>query len=114
MTKYVRVVNGRAVDIVDTAIYEPRPSWGQTDEALLDRIYENHKAEWLSANQWFQPCDDALLDGAAVTVDEEGIIVGFTNPIENGHARFTAADTTAGIIDSGDTEDANENPGNGS
>lgn len=36
--KYARDVNGRMVDLIDTAVYEPRPGWGQTDEDLLNRI----------------------------------------------------------------------------
>ena len=48
--KYARLVDHsrdndgsdiRALDVVDTAIYSPRPAWGQTDEALLNRSFES-------------------------------------------------------------------------
>lgn len=29
----------RLIDVVDVSIYTPRPDWGQTDEALLDRLF---------------------------------------------------------------------------
>ncbi len=38
--KYARIVEGRIVDVVDPSVYSPRPDWGQTDEDLLNRIFE--------------------------------------------------------------------------
>lgn len=43
----------RMIDVIDTSNFEPRPEWGQTDEALLDKIFEHQKDEWAAAGQWF-------------------------------------------------------------
>lgn len=57
MTRYARSVNFNGqkfiTDIVDMAVYTPRPSWGQTDDALLSKIFANHKDEWTAAGEWF-------------------------------------------------------------
>lgn len=47
-------------DLVNTADYSPRPDWGQTDEALLEKIFAPNKAEWESANAWFVTVPDRM------------------------------------------------------
>lgn len=71
MTKYARLVDHsethdgsdlRVVDVFDPSVYNPRPSWGQTDSALMDRIFENHKKAWIAAGHWFVQVHDSVID----------------------------------------------------
>lgn len=59
--------NIRLVDVFDASVYEPRPSWGQTDDELLSRIFANHKSEWVNSGEWFIAVPDDVMPGGAVS-----------------------------------------------
>lgn len=72
MTKYARFLWKHnevdqlvhLVDVLDAAIYEPRPSWGQTDDALLSRLFAPNKTQWLSDAEWFVAVPSGVQNGA--------------------------------------------------
>lgn len=63
MTRYARLVDGHATDALNTADYNPRPTWGQTDDALLSGIYAQQKAAWFVTGQWFIAVPDTTISG---------------------------------------------------
>lgn len=70
----------RMVDVFDPTAYEPRPDWGQTDEALLDRIFANSKAAWMAAGQWFVGVPAGVQDYAVHTGEDFCDPASYTNP----------------------------------
>jgi hypothetical protein len=84
MSKYARPMTVgsqvRMIDTVDTADYDPRPEWGQTDEALLDRIFSNQKAQWAAANQWFVQVCDGVQPGAVYSGSDYMNPANYLNP----------------------------------
>ncbi len=38
--KYARLVDNRLVDCTELSAYTPRPSWGASDQDLMDRVFE--------------------------------------------------------------------------
>lgn len=84
MTKYARPVSidgaHRMVDVIDTSDYEPRPSWGQVDADLLDRIFAPNKITWVNANAWFVPTLDGVQDGAVHTGEDYSDPSSYINP----------------------------------
>ena len=79
MSKYARFLwrhnevdhSVHLVDLIDTSVYEPRPSWGQTDDALLSKIFEPNKDQWVADDEWFHQVPDACQPGATF-LGEEG------------------------------------------
>lgn len=69
MTRYARFVDGRVIDIFDPSVYVPRPVWGETDAALMDKIFAEQKAAWLAAGAWFQAIPDDVEPGAYINQD---------------------------------------------
>lgn len=87
MSKYARPVDHggkgsdiRMLDVFDPSIYSPRPSWGQTDAELMDRIFENHKQEWTDAGQWFVEVHESVIDGARFAGGDYMKAGNFENP----------------------------------
>lgn len=84
MTKYARPVpvdaQTRMYDVFDTATIEPRPPWGKTDDALLSRIFENQKAAWVKAGQWFVEVLQGVQDGAVHAGDDHLDPASYLNP----------------------------------
>lgn len=84
MSKYARPVSVggeiRMYDVVDMANYEPRPTWGQTDDALLDRIFAPNKALWVAAGQWFVQVCGGVLDGAVHSGPDFMAAASYLNP----------------------------------
>jgi hypothetical protein len=85
MTKYARPVavgdQVRMTDIVDTAMYEPRPSWGQTDDALLARLFSPQlAAEWKGAGEWFAEVCAGVQPGTTHTGSDFMNAASYLNP----------------------------------
>lgn len=85
MTKYARPVDRgdgviHMIDVFDPSIYNPRPSWGQTDAALMDRIFEHQKTEWIAAGTWFVAIADAVKDCATFSGGDYMDAGSFANP----------------------------------
>lgn len=82
--KYARPVTVgsqvRMYDVVDTDAYNPRPVWGQTDEALLDRIYSGQKEAWVSKGQWFVEVPPRVQDCAVHTGSDYMDKASYLNP----------------------------------
>ena len=78
MTKYARFLwrhnevdqTIHMVDVIDTADYHPRPTWGQTDEELLSKLFEPNKAGWVADDEWFKQVPDGVQNGATFNGDE--------------------------------------------
>ena len=84
MATYARpVVVGsqvRMYDITDTEAYNPRPSWGQTDEDLLSGVFSPNKAAWVAAGQWFAEVPPRVQDGAVHTGGDYSDKASYLNP----------------------------------
>jgi hypothetical protein len=85
MTKYARPIpvgnEVRTIDVVDTAAYEPRPEWGQTDDALLERLFAPQlEAQWKAAGQWFVEVCAGVQPGATHTGSDFTDPASFLNP----------------------------------
>jgi hypothetical protein len=70
----------RMYDVVDTAKYDPRPAWGQTDAELLDRIFAPNKAEWVEAGVWFVEVCGGVQDGAVYSGGGYMLPASYLNP----------------------------------
>ncbi len=67
--KYARIAEGRVLDFVDTAAYNPRPEWGQTDAALINRIFEavGGFAAFQMIPDYVQPYEEVADNGEFMT-----------------------------------------------
>lgn len=69
----------RTIDIVDTSVYVPRPTWGTTDEELLNRMFAPNKAAWVDAGAWFTPIPDALSNGSQYLGGDKSDLYNYTD-----------------------------------
>lgn len=70
----------RIYDVVDTAVFDPRPSWGKTDDALLTGMFKPNKAAWAAAGQWFVAVPAGVQAGAIHVGSDYGAASSYTNP----------------------------------
>lgn len=96
MSKYARPVDHsknatdiRMLDVIDTAIYSPRPEWGQTDDGLLSKIFAPEKAKWVAAGTWFVTVPNGVQPGARFAGKDYLDAASYLNPDgSNGNGEF--------------------------
>lgn len=68
----------RMIDVVE--LPQQLPSWGSTPEAFLTKMYENQRAAWMQASQWFVQVPDGVQPCAVHTGSDFEDPLSYSNP----------------------------------